>query len=186
MGTAIANELVRAGAEVTLVLGPAQVTGLYPAVKVIPVTTAEDMLKKCCALFPEADGAILCAAVADFRPAKASPEKIKKNGMSLTLVLEPTPDIAANLGKMKRDNQFLAGFAMETENELHNAFRKLKEKNFDFIVLNSLKDEGAGFRHDTNKITIIDKDNKITNFELKPKTEVAHDIAVHLEKILTC
>lgn len=186
MGIALANALASFGAEVTLVCGPADTSGVMPAIKKIPVTTAEEMYKNCLFLFPDSDGAVLTAAVADYRPVNPSANKIKKNKSSMNLSLEATPDIAATLGEIKKPGQFLAGFALETDNELNNALKKLKNKNFDFIVLNSLNDEGAGFRYDTNKITIIDRDNKFTKFKLKPKSEVAIDIAVHLEKLLTC
>ena len=186
MGIAIANELAADGADVTLVCGPVYLRELYPGIKLLPVTTAEDMLINCTSLFEKSDGAILSAAVADFRPASPAPKKIKKSDRSMTLLLESTPDIAAALGKMKKSNQFLIGFALETDDELQNASKKLTDKNFDFVVLNSLKDKGAGFSFDTNKITIIDRDNKITNFKLKPKTEVARDIVDHLENFLSC
>ena len=186
MGIAIANELFHSGAEVTLICGPAESKDVMPGIRFIPVVTAEEMFNSCMSLFPDADGAILTAAVADFRPASPSKEKIKKNKDGMVLSLEPTRDIAATLGKIKKQGQFLAGFALETNDELNNALKKLESKNFDFIVLNSLKDKGAGFKYDTNKITIIDRDNKITNFKLKPKTGVAHDIACHLANLLSC
>jgi len=186
MGLAIANELASNGAEVTLVCGPVHIHGLHPAIKLVPVNTAKDMFNCCTSVFPEADGAILSAAVADFRPSTAASAKIKKGSQALTLLLEPTEDIALALGRMKKSTQFIVGFALETDDELENARKKLTDKNFDFIVLNSLKDEGAGFKHDTNKITIIGPNNKITDFKLKPKTEVARDIVDHLENLLSC
>ena len=133
--------------------------------------------------YPQADAAILCAAVADFTPEHIAEQKIKREGDDLVIRLKPTQDIAATLGKMKKKGQLLVGFALETHNEQHNAQAKLQRKNFDFIVLNSLNDKGAGFRCDTNKITIIDKDGQ-KNYPLKPKTEVANDIINRLCKEL--
>ena len=126
--------------------------------------------------FDKSDISILAAAVADYRPKTVADKKIKKKGETLTLELEKTTDIAATLGKQKRKNQLLIGFALETNDELDNARGKLERKNFDFIVLNSLRDKGAGFAVDTNKITILRKDNKLKNFELKSKKQVAIDI----------
>jgi phosphopantothenoylcysteine decarboxylase / phosphopantothenate---cysteine ligase len=141
-----------------------------------PVTSAEEMYQACTAVFDRTDIAVLAAAVADYRPAVQSTEKIKKNG-SMTLELTRTQDIAASLGKIKHNGQFVVGFALETEQEKENALKKLESKNFDLIVLNSLKDAGAGFGHDTNKITIIDRQHKMTSFALKDKKDVAKDIA---------
>ena len=126
--------------------------------------------------FKNQDAAILCAAVADYRPEITSDRKIKRNGEELTLTLVPNPDIAAELGSQVKDNQILVGFALETDDEENNALLKIKKKNLDFIVLNSLKDNGAGFRTDTNKITIIDNKGIKKSFELKTKKEVAKDI----------
>ena len=127
----------------------------------------------------------MSAAVADYAPKIIAPEKIKKNGESeMTLTLMPNPDVAAALGKMKTENQVFAGFALETENEFANAQKKLESKNFDFIVLNSLKDRGAGFGYDTNKISIVFRNGNTENFDLKPKTEVAKDIAQCLLQLL--
>jgi phosphopantothenoylcysteine decarboxylase/phosphopantothenate--cysteine ligase len=142
------------------------------------------MLAACLLHFKEADGAILSAAVADYRPKSPVSHKIKRTSGNLVIELEPNPDIAAELGKIKQKRQFLAGFALETENELTNAQEKLIKKNFDFIVLNSLQDKGSGFNSDTNKITIIGKDNKKTHFELKSKYDAAFDIIQHLEYLL--
>lgn len=126
--------------------------------------------------FPDSDVAILCAAVADYRPAEQALEKIKRNGNEMTLNLVPNKDIAASLGKVKKNNQILIGFALETNNEEENALKKMEKKNLDFIVLNSLKDSGAGFQHNTNKISILERNGNRKNFDLKSKTEVAEDI----------
>ena len=134
--------------------------------------------------FADADAAILCAAVADYRPETTADKKIKREtGERLTLSLQPTKDIAASLGGAKRKGQVLVGFALETNNEQQNAEGKLERKNFDFIVLNSLNDAGAGFRHDTNKISIIDRKGR-TDYPLKPKTEVAQDIVDRLSDMM--
>jgi len=142
------------------------------------------MLAACLTIYEKTDGAILSAAVADYRPKSPLSGKLKRKAENLTIELEPNPDIAATLGKIKRPDQFLAGFALETHDEISNAREKLVRKNFDFIVLNSLQDKGSGFNSDTNKISIIGKDNKITHFELKPKYEAAVDIIDYLEKII--
>ncbi len=176
MGYAIANELAYSGAKVTLISGPVPIKNTNPDVTVIPVESAKEMHEKCLSIFSETDGAVMCAAVADFTPATFFDSKIKREKDNLVIQLKPTQDIAADLGLIKSENQLLIGFALETSDELSNAFLKLKKKNLDFIVLNSLNDRGAGFGVDTNKITLIDKDNKQTFFELKSKTEVATDI----------
>lgn len=178
MGIAIANALSRQGAEVTLVCGPSKERNTDIQVKRIDVTTAAEMFDACVKVFPSSDAAILTAAVADFRPKKISERKIKKEegGMS-EVELEETQDILGSLGKMKKSGQVLAGFALETDNEAANAKAKLERKNLDFIVMNSLRDAGAGFGTDTNKITVFTRDGKTHNFDLKPKNEVAQDIA---------
>ncbi|TAK37158.1 MAG: bifunctional phosphopantothenoylcysteine decarboxylase/phosphopantothenate--cysteine ligase CoaBC [Saprospiraceae bacterium] len=176
MGVAIAGELARRGAQVTLVLGPSRLSAVHPLVTTVRVTTAEQMHKAATACFSSMDIAVLAAAVADYRPTITASEKIKKSETALSITLEKTPDIAATLGKMKKAGQFIAGFALETNDELKNARDKLEKKNFDFIVLNSLRDKGAGFHLDTNKITILFRDNKRKDFELKSKLAVAVDI----------
>ncbi|MFQ5447421.1 MAG: bifunctional phosphopantothenoylcysteine decarboxylase/phosphopantothenate--cysteine ligase CoaBC, partial [Saprospiraceae bacterium] len=176
MGVAIAEELARRGAAVTLVLGPSRLAAIHPAVHTVRVNTAEEMHKAAMEYFPETDIAVLAAAVADYRPKNRVDRKIKKSTASMTIELAKTPDIAASLGKMKKARQFIVGFALETNDELKNAGDKLEKKNFDFIVLNSLRDKGAGFNFDTNKITILRRDNTRIDFELKSKTEVAVDI----------
>jgi len=175
MGFAIAEELAREGAVVNLVTGPTDQKTQQVGINLKQVTSAEEMYNACTALFAQTDITVLAAAVADYRPAAQSTEKIKKNG-SMTLELTKTHDIAASLGKIKQPGQFVVGFALETEQEHDNALKKLESKNFDMIVLNSLKDPGAGFGHDTNKITIIDRQHKTTPFALKDKKAVAKDI----------
>ena len=174
MGYALAEELAQRGAEVMLVSGPTALSVEHPSICRMDVTTADEMYRTVTKLFPEIDAAIMAAAVADFTPAMVQQVKIKDKELDLKLV--PTKDIAAELGAAKRPGQILAGFALETNNEKENAMKKLKQKNLDFIVLNSLNDTGAGFGHTTNKITIIDKDGRSTDFGLKPKDKVAKDI----------
>lgn len=176
MGFAIAEELASQGAEVTIVAGPTQQVTSHPHIKTTKVTSAEEMFQACQNIFASADIIVLAAAVADYRPVEVADQKIKKTESELTLTLTKTKDIAAELGKQKTHGQFIVGFALETENEKANAEAKLSKKNFDLIVLNSLKDEGAGFGHDTNKIAIIDRKNKVREFSLKSKKEVAVDI----------
>jgi phosphopantothenoylcysteine decarboxylase/phosphopantothenate--cysteine ligase len=176
MGYAIANELAASGARVSLVSGPVTVKYTHPQVTVISVESAEQMYRRCVEIFPSADGAVMCAAVADFTPENFSENKLKRGDDELVIRLKPTQDIAGELGRLKTDRQLLIGFALETNDELNNAHSKMVRKNLDFIVLNSLNDPGAGFGGDTNKITMIGKDNNQTFFELKSKTEVAVDI----------
>ena len=177
MGFALAQECARRGAKVELVLGPVAVVpqDLHANIHVINVESAADMYEAATKVFPDVDAGILCAAVADFTPSVTAESKIKRKG-EMTITLQPTQDIAAAVGRMKRKGQVLVGFALETDNEQVNAEHKLEKKNLDFIVLNSLRDKGAGFRHDTNKITIIRKDLTTIPFPLKDKTEVAKDI----------
>ena len=183
MGYALAEEFALRGAEVVLISGPASINIRHSAIQKINVSTANEMYNAAKEFFPSMDAAIMAAAVADFTPETVHTNKIKdKKGLELKLI--PTKDIAAELGAMKRPNQILAGFALETENETENAVKKMQKKNFDFIVVNSLNDEGAGFGHDTNKITIIDKDLNSTQFELKSKSEVARDIVDKLNNEL--
>lgn len=185
MGYALAEECRDRGAEVTLISGPVSIAK-PENIKVVNVTSAKQMLDACINNFTEMDIAIMNAAVADYMPAKTSDKKMKRKGDDLTIELKPTKDIAAELGKLKTDEQILIGFALETDNEEQNAAGKLKRKNLDFIVLNSLQDKGAGFGHDTNKISILFKDNNIKKFELKSKLEVAGDIVnVLIEELKT-
>ncbi len=175
MGFALAEALARQGAEVTLVAGPTQLHTEHPAIVVKHVTSAGEMLQVCTEHFSTADIAVFSAAVADYRPVEAATQKIKKKEGEMSLTLARTADIAATLGARKRKEQVTVGFALETENEQENALKKLKSKNFDLIVLNSLNDPGAGFGHDTNKVTILDS-KKTKKLELKSKNEVAKDI----------
>ncbi|TAJ10465.1 bifunctional phosphopantothenoylcysteine decarboxylase/phosphopantothenate--cysteine ligase CoaBC [Marinilabiliaceae bacterium JC017] len=184
MGYAIAEKLADKGAEVLLVSGPTVLNVDHPGITRINVESASEMYDTCKERFEEMDIAIMAAAVADYTPASRSAEKMKRTEDDLKLELIPTRDIAASLGKMKKTNQVLVGFALESENERTNAEKKLKKKNLDFIVLNSLKDEGAGFLTDTNKVTIVSKDNKVNEYSLKSKTEVAEDIVGYLAEYM--
>ncbi|WP_461534161.1 bifunctional phosphopantothenoylcysteine decarboxylase/phosphopantothenate--cysteine ligase CoaBC [Sinomicrobium sp.] len=175
MGIALAQTAADLGAEVTLVLGPSSLSVEHPLIDVVNVVSAEEMYVAAHRVFEEMDIAILAAAVSDYRPSVVADNKIKKKDASLTLTLEPTKDILASLGVVKKQ-QFLVGFALETDRETENALEKLKRKNLDAIVLNSMRDEGAGFGKSTNKITFIDREQHIKAFELKSKTEVALDI----------
>lgn len=183
MGFSLAEECAERGATVTLVCGPTSLSAHHPNIKRIDIESAAQMYEQAVANFTHADAAILCAAVADFTPDVQAENKIKREGNELTLHLKPTKDIAKELGKLKSANQVLVGFALETCNEVQNAQGKLKRKNLDFIVLNSLNDAGAGFRHDTNKISIITSSEQ-KNFPLKSKTEVAKDIIDQLSSLL--
>ena len=179
MGFALAEECAARGAEVTLVAGPVQMKTVHPAIRRIDVESCAEMYEATTAAFTEANAAILCAAVADFTPETTADTKIKREGDDLVLRLKPTHDIAAALGRMKQPHQHLVGFALETNDETAHAQDKLRRKNLDFIVLNSLRDAGAGFRHDTNKVTII-SESDIKEYPLKSKTEVAKDIVDEL------
>ena len=179
MGFALAEECAARGAEVTLVAGPVQMKTVHPAIRRINVESCAEMYEATTAAFTEANAAILCAAVADFTPETTADTKIKREGDDLVLRLKPTHDIAAALGRMKQPHQHLVGFALETNDETAHAQDKLRRKNLDFIVLNSLRDAGAGFRHDTNKVTII-SESDIKEYPLKSKTEVAKDIVDEL------
>ena len=180
MGYALAEACAKQGAEVTLVSGPVMLQTKHPAIRRIDVESAQEMYDAATTHFPHADIAILSAAVADFTPETTADKKIKRKGDELVLNLRPTQDIAAALGAIKNENQLLVGFALETDNEVQNAQDKMKRKNFDFIVLNSLQDKGAGFRVDTNKITIIDRQQGTTAYETKSKQEVAEDIVEYI------
>ncbi|MCI5081957.1 MAG: bifunctional phosphopantothenoylcysteine decarboxylase/phosphopantothenate--cysteine ligase CoaBC [Saprospiraceae bacterium] len=176
MGVALAEAALRHGAEVCLILGPSRLSPKYENLELVRVESAQEMYEAAVQHFHESDIAILAAAVADYRPKDVADEKIKKKSENLILELVKNPDIAAELGRVKRPEQLTIGFALETQNEEANAQAKLAKKNFDLIVLNSLKNEGAGFNHDTNQISIIGKDNKKQDFELKSKKSVAFDI----------
>ncbi|MDE7144171.1 MAG: bifunctional phosphopantothenoylcysteine decarboxylase/phosphopantothenate--cysteine ligase CoaBC, partial [Muribaculaceae bacterium] len=181
MGYALAEEAARRGANVTIVSGPVSVSAKNPAINVVKVESAVEMLDATERAYGAADVIIFAAAVADYRPAEMAGQKIKRDGHEPpTLQLVKNPDIAATLGAKKRAGQFAVGFALETDNEMDNAADKLQRKNLDMIVLNSLRDSGAGFGTDTNKITIIDRNGSRTVFDLKHKSEVAADILDHI------
>lgn len=179
MGFALAEECAARGASVTMVCGPTALSCHHPNIKRIDVESAAEMYEQSMTCFPESDAAILCAAVADFTPEQQAENKIKREGNELCLRLKPTRDIARELGQIKKSGQILVGFALETNDEWNHAKEKLQRKNLDFIVLNSLRDAGAGFRHDTNKISILTADTR-EDYPLKSKTEVAHDIVNQL------
>lgn len=184
MGFAIAEALAEFGAQVHLITGPTRQHTNHPSINVKKVVSSDDMYQACTELFPDTDITVLAAAVADYKPKSIATQKMKKSDDDMVIELTKTHDIAASLGKSKHNGQLIVGFALETENEHQNALKKLENKNFDLIVLNSLNDEGAGFGHDTNKITIIDRNQQIKKFELKSKKEVANDIVYAiLEKI---
>ena len=177
MGYAIAEEAARRGAEVTIVSGPVSISTNSPNINVIKVESARDMHKECLKIFPQCDYAIMSAAVADYAPVECAENKIKREKDEIPVIkLIKNPDIAASLGEIKTPKQKLIGFALETNNEEVNAVEKLKRKNLDMIVLNSLQDKGAGFGTDTNKITIFDCEGNKTTYPLKSKNEVAKDI----------
>ena len=183
MGYALAEECANRGAEVTLVSGPVTLKAHHPNIHRVDVESAQQMYEAAKEAFSNTDAAILCAAVADFTPDIVADHKIKREKDNLILNLKPTQDIAAYLGKGKKNGQIMVGFALETNDEQQNAQGKLERKNLDFIVLNSLNDKGAGFRVDTNKITIIDREGA-TPYPLKNKAEVAKDIIDRLVKTL--
>lgn len=183
MGFALAEECASRGAEVFLIAGPVSLHTHNPLIRRFDVESTEQMYDAAVHFFKDMDAAILCAAVADFAPEKVAEHKMKREGDAWVLHLKPTADIAARLGEMKQPGQCLVGFALETDHEREHAREKLEKKHLDFIVLNSLNDKNAGFRYDTNKISIITKDDE-TSYPLKPKNEVAGDIIDALCKIL--
>lgn len=180
MGFAIAEACANRGANVTLVSGPVSIKCNHRDVKVVPVRSADEMYQASLQSFESADIIILAAAVADYKPAQVATQKIKKSDDDMKIELVKTIDIAASLGSNKKNNQVIIGFALETNDEINHAKQKLHKKNLDFIVLNSLSDDGAGFKHDTNKITIIDSKGNLEEYGLKPKSEVANDIIDYL------
>ena len=184
MGYAIAEILAKNGAEVVLISGPVLLEITENKIELVKVESAAEMFEHCVTRFPKCSGAVMCAAVADFTFELPENKKIKRGKEDWQLTLTPTKDIAQALGKLKTEKQILVGFALETENETDNAIEKRERKNLDFIVLNSLKDAGAGFQADTNKITIIGKDNKPQFFELKSKKEVAADIVNKIKSLI--
>lgn len=186
MGYALAEETALRGGKVTLISGPTHLPA--PAnnkIKLVPVTSADEMLQAAVKTFDKTAIAICCAAVADFTPAKVASGKIKRDKDEVQLLLKPTTDIAATLGKKKKTGQYVIGFALEIADEIANAKKKIQSKNLDFIVLNSLNDKGAGFGTDTNKIMLLHKDGRQTNFKLKSKSEVAQDIINAVECLMT-
>ena len=183
MGIEIARAFVEEGASVDLVLGPVSMEVHDAGITVHNVETAAEMAGKCKELFPESDITVMAAAVADFTPAKSAGKKIKKEKPLTQIEVKPTEDILAALGKKKKENQLLAGFALETNDEIENAKGKLKKKNLDIIVMNSLREEGAGFGYDTNKITVILRNGETISYPLKSKKAVAKDIIHEIEKL---
>ena len=184
MGLAIAKAFARSGADVELIMGPAGLDTRFPGIHTIEINTAAEMDAACQKAFPNVDIAIMAAAVADFTPSQPVAEKIKKAAAPEVIPLKPTRDILAGLGKVKRQGQLLIGFALETENELANAQEKLQRKNLDMIVLNSLNDKGAGFGTDTNKITLLTRNDAPRSFPLKPKEAVALDILSAIKSLM--
>lgn len=183
MGFSLAEECARRGAEVTLIAGPVSLPTPNASIRRIDVESCEEMYQAAVQHFADSDAAILCAAVADFRPESTAEQKIKREGDDLVIRLKPTHDIAAELGRMKTTHQRLVGFALETNDEESNAQKKLEKKNLDFIVLNSLQNKGTCFRSDENQITILSRSNK-KDFGKKPKSKVAQDIIDELEALL--
>lgn len=186
MGFALAEVLAERGAEVTLVAGPVHLKTPTASIRRIDVVSAAGMYEEVMREAPGADIVISCAAVADFTPKEKSDVKLKRGKESLCIELLPTRDIAAELGSLKKEGQLLVGFALETNDETCNALLKLKKKNLDLIVLNSLRDEGAGFGVDTNKVTLIDRNGRTDVLDLKLKSEVAADIADRIAEMVTC
>jgi len=182
MGFALADELARLGADVTLIAGPTAQKSSQTVIRK-DVVSAQQMFDACSSVFPETDITVMCAAVADYRPKTVAANKIKKQGSNLVLELEKTVDILATLGQEKKANQILVGFALETNDEENYAKGKLEKKNLDLVVLNSLNDKGAGFKSDTNKITIFNRALERTVFEMKSKSDVAKDICSAILKI---
>lgn len=183
MGFAIAERLASLGAKVYLITGPVNLTCKHQNIERINITSAMEMYEASVNHFSSCNGAVMVAAVADYAPIVAEQQKIKRSGENYSLELHPNPDIAASLGQIKRPDQILVGFALETQEEEQNAFSKLKKKNLDFIVLNSLRDSGSGFKYDTNKIKILDNKGAIFDYDLKSKKEVAVDIVNKLIEI---
>ena len=184
MGFALAEECARRGAEVTLVAGPVQLRCVHRNIRRVDVESAKEMHREAASRFPDMTGAVLCAAVADFTPEVQAAVKLKRGKEGLQLSLRPTQDIAAALGQAKRADQFLVGFALETNDEEAHALDKMERKNLDFIVLNSLNDADACFGYDTNKVTILHRNGAKTAFGLKPKAQVAEDIVHELEVLI--
>ena len=183
MGYALAEEFARQGAQVLLISGPSQLQIQHPAIQVFRVITADDMYAQVKDFATQADVLVFAAAVADYKPKAVSAVKMKKQADTISLELVKNIDIAKAISLVKKPGQITVGFALETDNEIANAQEKLQTKNLDMIVLNSLQDAGAGFSHDTNKITVIERVG-VTPFTLKSKAEVARDIVAFIsEKI---
>lgn len=183
MGIAIAEAFAERGCVVTLVLGPTHLTTHHPDINVVPVVTAAEMFEVCDKLYTETDVAIFAAAVADYSPKEVAAQKVKKIGDTWSVELVKTKDIALEMGKRKAAGQVNVVFALETNNELENARAKLVKKNADFVVLNSMQDEGAGFGHDTNKVTLLFKDGFVKETGLKTKRELADEICEEVMNI---
>lgn len=184
MGYAIAEECLKLGAEVILVSGPVCMQLQHPRLKTVKVNSASEMYMACCQFFEEADIVVFAAAVADYRPEKAAEQKIKKDEPVFNIRMVKNVDIAYEFGRVKNINQLSVGFTLETNDELSHAINKLKKKNFDLVILNSMNDAQATFGYDTNKITIIKSDFSRTDYPLKSKTEVAEDIVYAIENSL--
>ena len=181
MGYHLAMQAAENGAEVILIMGPSNLKAIHSSILQIDVKTAQEMQSQVQKYFQISDIAIFSAAVSDYKTDRLESQKVKKSEENWNITLQKTNDILLEVSQMKKENQILVGFALETENEMENATAKLEQKNLDLIVLNSLNDKGAGFSYDTNKITIIEKDNNVQEFELKHKSEVAKDI---MDKII--
>lgn len=184
MGYAIAEQLLQQGAEVFIVTGPVSIELKHPNLKIVQVISASEMYLACCRFFEKVHIAVFAAAVADYRPAKVSDQKIKKNENSFTISMIKNVDIAYEFGRIKKDNQISVGFALETNDELAHAQEKLQKKNFDMVILNSMNDTNATFGYDTNKITVIKRDRAPKEFILKKKSEVAKDIVREISSSL--
>ncbi len=184
MGFALAEACAQAGAEVTLIAGPVSLTAHHPAIRRIDVESAQEMYEAVLEEFGGSDVAIMCAAVADYAPEHQSDVKLKRTGDDMVIRLRPNPDIAAVVGERKQPHQYLVGFALETNDEESNARLKMERKNLDFIVLNSLRDAGAGFQCDTNKVTVLDRQGGAVEIPCKLKTEVATDLVAILAERL--
>ena len=180
MGVAIAEAFANAGSDVFFIAGPGVDAPIHPNIKMVRVVSASDMLRECIKYFPQVNIGIMAAAIADFTPKHIAENKIKKGNKPPTIELVPTEDVLLNMGKIKQDNQLLVGFALETENEIANAISKMERKNLDFIVLNSLRDKGAGFGYITNKVSFINKNKSIIDFPLQTKNQVAENILNHI------
>ena len=185
MGIEIALAFAQKGAQVELVLGPSAIHVDHPLIQLTKVTSADEMYRHCTSIFPTCEMAVMTAAVADFSPVKPAAEKIKKDSSLNEIKLKPTKDILAQLGKIKTTEQYLIGFALETENETANASKKLDAKNLDLIVLNSLNDKGAGFGHETNKVSLLFKSGEKIDLPLKSKREVAQEILTTIDQKLS-